>query len=74
MREVLMTLSDCFVVCDDNFVFYCFELYHFMRIKCERCSHNQDIAYDSIIFDDKDEKVFVSYLAAEMVKSEDTTE
>ena len=45
-----------------------------MRIKCERCSHNQDIAYDSIIFDDEDEKVFVSYLAAEMAKSEDATE
>ena len=45
-----------------------------MGIKCERCSHNQDIAYDSIIFDDEDEKVFVSYLAAEMSKSKDTTE
>ena len=45
-----------------------------MRIKCERCSHNQDIVYDSIIFDDEDEKVFVSYLAEEMAKSEDTTE
>jgi len=44
-----------------------------MRIKCEKCSHNQNISYDSIIFDDEDEKVFVSYLAAEMAKSEDTT-
>ena len=41
-----------------------------MRIKCEKCSHSQDIAYDSIIFDDEDEKVFVSYLAAEMTKDE----
>ncbi len=45
-----------------------------MRIKCKRCSHKQDIAYDRIIFDDEDEKVFVSYLAAEMAKSEDTGE
>ena len=53
-----------------DFVFYCFEVYHSMRIKCEKCSHKQDITYDSIIFDDEDEKVFVSYLAAEMTKSE----
>lgn len=45
-----------------------------MKIKCERCSHKQDITYDSIIFDDDDEKTFVNYLAEEMTKSEDTTE
>ena len=45
-----------------------------MRIKCKKCSHDQDITYDSIIFDDEDEKVFVSYLAAEMAKSENTVE
>jgi len=45
-----------------------------MRIKCEKCSHDQDITYDSIIFDDEDEKMFVSYLAAEMAKSEDASE
>jgi len=44
-----------------------------MRIKCEKCSHSQDIALDTIIFDDEDEKAFVSYLAAEMAKSEDAT-
>jgi len=45
-----------------------------MRIKCNKCSHDQDITYDSIIFDDEDEKLFVAYLAAEMAKSEDATE
>ena len=45
-----------------------------MRIKCEKCSHDQDITYDNIIFDDKDEELFVSYLATEMSKSEDTAE
>ena len=45
-----------------------------MRIKCEKCSYDQDITYASIIFDDEDEKVFVSYLAAEMAKSENTIE
>ena len=44
-----------------------------MRIKCEKCSHIQEITYDEIIFDDEDEKVFVSYLTAEMAKSEDTS-
>ena len=65
-----MSLSDCFVVYESRFVFYYFELYHSMRIKCERCSHSQDITYDNIIFDDGDEKTFVSYLAAEMTKPE----
>ncbi len=45
-----------------------------MRIKCERCSNIQEITIDTILFDDGDEKVFVSYLAAEMTKSEDITE
>lgn len=45
-----------------------------MRIKCEKCSHSQDITLDTIIFDDEDEKKFVSYLAAEMTKSEDAVE
>ena len=45
-----------------------------MRIKCEKCSHDQDITYDSIIFDDEDEKMFVSYLEVEMAKSEDASE
>jgi len=40
-----------------------------MRIKCEKCSHIQEISSDGIIFDDEDEKVFVKYLAAEMTKS-----
>jgi hypothetical protein len=42
-----------------------------MRIKCEKCSHIQEITYDGIIFDDEDEQVFVSYLTAEMAKSKD---
>ena len=46
-------------------------MYNFMRIKCEKCSHIQDITIDAILFDDEDEKVFVSYLAVEMTKSED---
>jgi len=44
-----------------------------MKIKCERCSHIQEITYGGIIFDDEDEKAFVSYLAAEMAKSNDVT-
>ena len=42
-----------------------------MKIKCEKCSNNQEIAIDALLFDDKDEKDFVRYLAAEMAKSED---
>jgi formate dehydrogenase maturation protein FdhE len=57
-----------------DFCFYLIEMYNFMRIKCEKCSHDQDITYDSIIFDDEDEKMFVIYLAAEMAKSEDASE
>ena len=45
-----------------------------MRIKCGKCSHVQEITMDAILFDDEDEKMFVSYLAAEMAKSEDTAE
>jgi len=45
-----------------------------MRTKCKNCSHIQEITIDIVLFDDEDEKVFVSYLAAEMAKSEDTTE
>ena len=44
-----------------------------MRIKCEKCSHSQDITLDNIIFDTDDEEVFVRYLATEMTKSEDAT-
>ena len=54
--------------------FYLIETYDFMRIKCGKCSHVQEITMDAILFDDEDEKMFVSYLAAEMAKSEDTTE
>jgi formate dehydrogenase maturation protein FdhE len=43
-----------------DFCFYLIEMYNFMRIKCEKCSHDQDITYDSIIFDDEDEKMFVN--------------
>ena len=41
-----------------------------MKIKCEKCSCNQEVTLDALLFDDKDEKDFVSYLAAEMEKSE----
>jgi len=54
--------------------FYLIEMYNFMRIKCEKCSHIQEITMDAILFDAEDEKMFVSYLAAEMAKSEDTPE
>ena len=43
-----------------------------MRIKCEKCSHTQEITIDAMLFDDEDEKLFVTYLAAEMAKSKDT--
>ena len=45
-----------------------------MKIKCEKCSHSQDITCDIITFDDEDEKVFVSYLAAELIKSKDSNQ
>ena len=51
--------------------FYLIDMYNFMRIKCEKCLHIQKITLDAILFDDEDEKLFVSYLAAEMTKSED---
>ena len=57
-----------------DFRFYPIEMYNFMRIKCEKCLHIQEITIDAILFDDEDEKMFVSYLAAEMAKSEDTPE
>lgn len=44
-----------------------------MRIKCEKCSHSQDITLDNIIFDTDDEESFIRYLAAEMTKSESST-
>ena len=44
-----------------------------MRIKCEKCSHIQEITIDAMLFDDEDEKAFVNYLASEIAKSEDTT-
>ena len=57
-----------------DFCFYLIEIYNFMRIKCEKCSHIQEITIDAILFDDEDEKLFVSYLSAEMTKSKDTKE
>ena len=45
-----------------------------MKVKCDHCSETTDIAFDGLIFDDEDEKVFVRYLAAEMAKSENTAE
>ena len=54
--------------------FYLIEMYNSMRTKCEKCLHVQEITIDAILFGDEDEKMFVSYLATEMAKSEDTTE
>ena len=45
-----------------------------MKIKCKKCSHIQEIVIDAILFDDEDEKMFVSYLSTEMAKSEDIVE
>jgi len=56
-----------------DFCFYLIEMYNFMRIKCEKCLHIQEITIDAILFDDEDEDLFVTYLAAEMTKSENTT-
>lgn len=39
---------------------------HFMKIKCSHCSETTDVTLDSLIFENEDEKIFVSYLAAEM--------
>ena len=41
-----------------------------MKIKCDDCSHIQEITLDAIIFDDEAEEVFVSYLATELSKSQ----
>ena len=53
--------------------FYLIETYNLMRIKCEKCLHIQEITIDAILFDDEDEELFATYLAAEMTKSENTT-
>ena len=41
-----------------------------MKLKCKDCSHIQEITLDRIIFDDEAEEAFVSYLAAELSKSQ----
>lgn len=40
--------------------------YHFMKIKCSHCSETTDVTLNSLIFENEDEKLFVSYMAAEM--------
>ncbi len=37
-----------------------------MKIKCSHCSETTNVTLDSLIFESEDEKLFVSYLAAEM--------
>ena len=37
-----------------------------MKIKCSHCNGMVEITFDSLIFENEDEEVFVSYLAAEM--------
>lgn len=41
-----------------------------MKIECEKCTHNQEITLDRIIFADDDEELFATYLAAEFSKSQ----
>jgi len=41
-----------------------------MKIKCEDCSHIQEISLDILIFDGGDEEVFATYLATEFSKSQ----
>ena len=45
---------------------YYFQSYHFMKIKCSHCNGMVEITLDKLIFENEDEEVFVSYLAAEM--------
>jgi len=44
-----------------------------MKIKCFHCSKTTDVTLDSLIFENKDEELFVTYLTSEMTKSENTT-
>ncbi|WP_316505843.1 hypothetical protein [Nitrosopumilus sp.] len=37
-----------------------------MKIKCSHCSKTTDATLDSLIFENEDEELFVSYLTAEM--------
>ncbi len=40
-----------------------------MKIKCFHCFKQTDITLDRLIFENEDEEVFVTYLAAEISKS-----
>ncbi len=41
-----------------------------MKLKCSHCSKTTDISLDKLIFENEDEELFVTYLAAELSKSQ----
>lgn len=41
-----------------------------MKIKCDHCSAMNDITFDGLIFENKDEETFVTYLGSEMSRKE----
>ena len=40
-----------------------------MKVKCNHCSETTDITFDGLIFENEDEKAFVTYLSLEMSKA-----
>ena len=40
-----------------------------MKVKCNHCSETTDITFDGLIFENEDEKAFVTYLSLEVSKS-----
>lgn len=40
-----------------------------MKLKCSHCSKTTDVTIDKLIFENEDEELFVTYLAAELSKS-----
>ena len=41
-----------------------------MKIKCDRCSAMNTVTFDSLIFENEDEELFVTYLSLEMSRKE----
>jgi len=39
-----------------------------MKIKCTHCNGTIDVTLDKLIFENEDEEIFVTYLAAELTK------
>ena len=40
-----------------------------MKVRCNHCSKTTDVTFDSLIFENEDEELFVTYLNCELAKS-----